>query len=146
MVGPWRASDDSMPTMEERDAEVKEFREKLKASKSILCIGAGATGIESACYLKEAWPEKTVGICQRGNVMMPDIDGAHPYIVEYMKELDVIYHHDTPFVEGEGVALTYESHIDCRGFKFNGPRGYLKDDMAECVDGKTGQIWVNEFC
>jgi len=80
MVGPWRANDDSMATVEERDAEVKEYREKCRLAKSILCIGAGATGIETASYLKETWTEKTVGICQRGNVMMPDIPGAHKHV------------------------------------------------------------------
>lgn len=63
MVGPWRSEDNSMMSMEQRDTEVKEFRDKLKAAKSILCIGAGATGCESACYIKDTWPDKKVGIC-----------------------------------------------------------------------------------
>lgn len=97
-----------MKSMEERDADVKEFREKLKAANSILCIGAGATGCESACYLKDTWPDKKIGICQRGNVMMPDIPGAHELIKNYLEEIKVTYHHDTAFREGEGVALEYE--------------------------------------
>ena len=74
---------------------------------------------------------------------MPDIDGAHDILVAGLKKLGVVYHHDTAFKEGEGVAAEYEIHLDCRGFKFNGPRKYMQDEMAECVDPKTGQIWVN---
>jgi pyruvate/2-oxoglutarate dehydrogenase complex dihydrolipoamide dehydrogenase (E3) component len=138
MVGPWRADDDIMPSMAERDADVKEFREKLKAAKSILCIGAGATGCESACYIKETWPDKKVGICQRGNVMMPDITGAHSIILDYITKVGVTYHNDTSFKEGEGVANEYEAHVDCRGFRFDGPKKYMHNEMAECIDGKTG--------
>ena len=146
MVGPWRSEDDSMKSMEQRDQDVREFREKLKAAKSILCIGAGATGCESACYIKDTWPKKKVGICQRGNVMMPDIEGAHDIIKDYMKKIDVVYHHDSSFKEGEGVAAEYEAHVDCRGFRYDGPRKFMQGDLAQCVDGKTGQIWVNEYC
>ena len=126
-LGPWRAADDAMPTLEERDAEAREYREKMKASPSILCVGAGATGLEVACYMKEKWPDKKIGVCQRGKVMMPDIKGAHKLIEDYLKKLGVNYHSDTPFSPDSGVATEYASHIDCRGFKFNGPRAFLTD-------------------
>lgn len=135
---PWRPDDDSMQTLEEREAEVTAFREKLKAAKSILCVGAGANGTETACYLKEFWPDKKVGICQRGKTMMPEVDGAHDVILKCLQELDVIYHSDTPFKEGEGIASEYEAIIDCRGFRYLGPRKYLQGEMSECIDGKTG--------
>jgi len=63
-----------------------------------------------------------------------------------VNKLGVVYHHDTPFKDGEGIANDYEVHIDCRGFKFNGPKNFMTSEMAECVDTKTGQIWVNKFC
>ena len=39
-----------------------EGQRKISESR-ILCIGAGATGVESASYIKETWPEKKIGIC-----------------------------------------------------------------------------------
>lgn len=113
-----------MATIEERDAETREYREKLKGAKSILCVGAGATGCESACYMKEAWPDKKIGICQRGDKLMPDIKGAHYIILAEMKRLDITFH-KSGFTEGEGLALEYDMHLDCRGFRFNGPKKYM---------------------
>lgn len=132
-----------MPTIEERDAENKAFREKLKAAKSILCIGAGPTGLETAAYMKEEWKDKKIGVCQRSKTMMPMFEGMHELILEELKKLEVEYHPDTDFKEGEGIAKDYEVHIDCRGMKFDGPAKYLKNELAECIDPKTGQIWVN---
>ena len=66
---------------------------------------------------------------------MPDIPGAHKHVEEYMvNKLGVKYHHDTGFKEGEGIANDYEVHIDCRGFKFNGPKNFMTAEMSECVD------------
>lgn len=70
--------------------------------------------------------------------MMPEIEGAHDIILDYMKKINVVYHNDSSFKEGEGIANEYEAHVDCRGFRFDGPRKFLKNEMAECVDGKTG--------
>lgn len=114
-----------MQTLEEREAEVTAFREKLKASKSILCVGAGANGVETASWLKENWPDKKVGICQRGNTMMPEIEGAHDILLKCLTEIGVTYHNDTSFKEGEGIAAEYEAIIDCRGFKYLGPKKYM---------------------
>jgi len=38
------------------------LREDIKKAKSVLCIGAGPTGVESAGYLKDAYPDKTIGV------------------------------------------------------------------------------------
>jgi len=70
-MSPWKGDGDTLCTMEQREAEIKECYEKVKASLNILCVGAGATGVETACYLKETYPEKTVSICQRGAKFLP---------------------------------------------------------------------------
>ena len=59
---PWRGQDKCL-SMAEREDEVKGIREEMKAASSILCVGAGPTGLETAGYLKEFYPEKKVGIC-----------------------------------------------------------------------------------
>ena len=50
---------------------------KVREASSILCIGSGATGIESCSYIKELYPDKKVGICQRGKTLLPNSSGAH---------------------------------------------------------------------
>lgn len=42
--------------------------------------------------------------------------------------------------------LGYEYYIDCSGYKFTGPRRFLQEGMSECIDPRTGQIQVNQFC
>jgi NADPH-dependent 2,4-dienoyl-CoA reductase/sulfur reductase-like enzyme len=70
---PWRGPNECL-TQVQREAEVKEIRENIKASKSILCVGAGPTGLETAAFLKESCPEKRVAICQRGDRLLPGFE------------------------------------------------------------------------
>lgn len=127
-LSPWRGDTSEYQSLQQRDDEMKAFREKLKASKSILCVGAGATGLESACYIKETWPDKKVGVCQRGNTMIPDLPGAHVLIDGILKRVGVQYHPGTSYsADGGGVADEYEVHVDCRGFSFDGPNRFLKE-------------------
>lgn len=39
--------------------------------------------------------------------------------------------------------MGYEYIVDCRGFKYLGPKDFLQGSMAECVEPKTGQIMVD---
>jgi hypothetical protein len=41
--------------------------------------------------------------------------------------------------------MGFDCVVDCRGFKYLGPSEYMQNNMAECVDKKTGQIWVDLF-
>ena len=61
-VSPWRGEDRCL-SLAEREAEVTEVRNKMKEAASILCVGAGPTGLETAAYLKEFYPDKKIGIC-----------------------------------------------------------------------------------
>ena len=49
----------------------------ISEAESVLCVGGGPTGIESACYIKETYPDKHVGICQSGPTLLPKLYGAH---------------------------------------------------------------------
>ena len=141
-MSPWKGDDDTLCTMEQREAQVKECFEKVKASLNILCVGAGATGVETACYLKETYPEKKVSICQRGAKFLPQLgDAAHPLVEAGLKTAGVEALPETPYTEE--LAANYDYVIDCRGFKFLGPAKYMTGPLAECLDKKTGQIFVN---
>jgi NADH dehydrogenase FAD-containing subunit len=60
---PWRSDESNLESYDDREKEIGEVNQKFKDSKSILCIGAGSTGIEMAGYLKDSFPEKKIGIC-----------------------------------------------------------------------------------
>jgi hypothetical protein len=113
----------------------------MKEASSILCVGAGPTGLESAGYLKEFYPEKKIGICQRGAKLLPVFEGAHEMISGIFKKLGVEVHTGTSFSEDN--KMGYEFILDCRGFKYLGPTEYMQGSMAECIDKKSGQIWVD---
>ena len=62
-VAPWRGDDDKLQSLDDRRDEVKAVREQISAAESILCVGAGSTGLEAVMWLKEAHPTKEVAIC-----------------------------------------------------------------------------------
>ena len=142
VMSPWKGDFDTLCTMEQREAEVKECAAKVRAALSVLVVGAGATGVETACYLKELQPEKKVSICQRGAKFLPQLgDAAHPLVAEGLKKVGVEALTSTPY--NEELAANYDYVIDCRGFNFLGPRKYMTGVLAECLDKKTGQIFIN---
>ena len=154
-TAPWRAKHDQLEvyTTEEREEEWTKIREEVKAAKSILCVGGGATGCETAAYIKEAHPKKTVGIALRERTLLPKLNGAHPIAETILKkQMKIQLHYNTTYEEGnEDKKIktdggdAFEVVIDCRGFKYLGPGVYLKDDLAQCIDKKTGQILVNRW-
>ena len=90
-------------------------------AKSVLIVGGGSTGVESAGYIAEKYPDKKIGICQRGERLLPVIKGAHEKIHQYMeKDLGITIHLKTEF-KGDPKDLGYEMALDCRGYKFSGP-------------------------
>jgi NADH dehydrogenase FAD-containing subunit len=134
-VSPWRGQDKCL-SMAERESEVKEIREKMKAASSILCVGAGPTGLETASYLKEYYPNKRIGICQRGQKLLPAFPNAHSVLMESFKKLDIKVITGKAFSEDD--KMGYEYIVDCRGFKYLGPKDFMQGPMAECVEPKTG--------
>jgi NADH dehydrogenase FAD-containing subunit len=122
--------------MAEREAEVKETREKMAAASSILCVGAGPTGLETAGYLKEFYPDKRVGICQRGPKLLPQFANAHDILVKEFEKLKIEVFTGKGFSEDDKMGFEYI--VDCRGFKYLGPKDFLQGPLAECVEPKTG--------
>lgn len=99
-------------------------------------MGAGSTGLEVAGYTKELYPEKTVGICHKGDVILSDLPGCHDTAKQILTELDIEIYHNTPF--SEELRSQWDVVIDCKGMLFLGPQMYLKDKLAECIDKRTG--------
>jgi len=50
-VSPWREGPTESKTRDEREADYTAVREKIKASASVLVVGAGATGLETAGHI-----------------------------------------------------------------------------------------------
>lgn len=42
--------------------------------------------------------------------------------------------------------LDYEYALDCSGYKFNGPRNFMLGGLKKCLEPRTGQIMVNQYC
>jgi hypothetical protein len=42
--------------------------------------------------------------------------------------------------------MNFDMSIDCSGYKFPGPKLFMKNELAECVDEISGQILVNKMC
>ena len=74
---PWRPDDTLCDTLVDRDEEFAQCRKEMKETPSILCIGAGETGLETAGWMKEHYPDKVIGVAMRGTTILRGIDGAH---------------------------------------------------------------------
>lgn len=97
-----------------------------------------------AGYTKELYPDKTVGICHKGDVILSDLPGCHDTAKQQLTELGIEIYHNTPY--NEDLKKDWDVVIDCTGMRFLGPQMYLKGKLAECIDKKSGQILVNEKC
>ena len=58
---PWRSEEQK--SLQEREQDYAKVREEVSSAFSILIVGAGATGLESAGYIKEKYQDKRVGVC-----------------------------------------------------------------------------------
>jgi hypothetical protein len=68
-------------------------------------------------------------------------EGAHAMLEGIFKKMGVEVHTGQGFSEDN--KMGYEYILDCRGFKYLGPGEFMQGPMSECVDKKTGQIWID---
>lgn len=58
-----------------------------------------------------------------------------------LKELKIEVHLGVTYSDDN--KLGYDYALQCSGFSYLGPREFMQDSISECVDKKTGQIWVD---
>lgn len=137
---PWRPDDAECDTLKGRDEEFAQCRKEMAETPSILCIGAGETGLETAGWMKEAYPDKVIGVSMRGNTILRGVDGAHKIAEKHLKEMDINIHYNTTHYDGARVKYNetdeYQYYLDCTGLKFNGPTEFFKDSL-DMLDKKT---------
>lgn len=118
----------------------------MAATPSILCIGAGETGLETAGWMKEAYPDKVIGVSMRGDTILRGVDGAHKIAEGHLKDMDIHIHYNTTHYDGAKVKYNdtdeYAYYVDCTGLKFNGPTEFFKT-QPDVLDKKTNQILVD---
>jgi NADH dehydrogenase FAD-containing subunit len=95
--------------------------EKVKESQTVLCVGAGPTGLETAGYIKETYPEKRVAVCLRGEKLMPSYFKAHNVVEKVLKQADIEILYNTPYSEDSTLNSEFQLVLDCRGFKYSAP-------------------------
>jgi NADH dehydrogenase FAD-containing subunit len=126
---PWRPDDTLCDTLVDRDEEFAQCRKEMKETPSILCIGAGETGLETAGWMKEHYPDKVIGVAMRGTTILRGVDGAHQVAVKHLQEMDINIHYNTTYTDGTikyNDTDSYAYYLDCTGLKFNGPTEFFK--------------------
>ena len=88
-MSPWRSGDDEFSTFESKEKEYQDINNKVQAAKTICCVGTGPTSLEVAGYLKEAYPDKDVSVCCRGNTVLAKFPGAHDVAVKVLAKAGV---------------------------------------------------------
>ncbi|KAF7723474.1 Apoptosis-inducing factor 2, partial [Apophysomyces ossiformis] len=72
---PWKVSCESITSLEERFEYLQSQRELYKQAKNILCIGAGAVGVEVASEICSRDPSKRVTLINSGSVALASAPG-----------------------------------------------------------------------
>jgi len=94
---PWRGQHDQIVDSEVRQADWKKVRDDVSAANSVLCVGAGPTGLESAGWIKDNYPNKTVGVALRGRAILATINGAHSVAEGILKNMKIDVHYGTTY-------------------------------------------------
>lgn len=114
-----------------------------------MIIGAGNTGVETAAYMAEKYPNKKVGVADIESKLLFKIPGAHDMVKSYLEsDLNVNVHTGVKPASFEETMknLGYDHYVNCTGFRFIGPRKFMTEELADCLDPRSGQIQVNEHC
>jgi NADH dehydrogenase FAD-containing subunit len=148
-VGAWRGDSDKCDTLQQRNDEFAQVRDAIAAAKSVLCIGAGDTGLETAGWLKEQYPDKGVGISMRGETILKGVKGAHKVAEKILRGMDIQIHYNEAYSAGTSVMYNkdnneeYGYYLDCSGLKFKGPTEFFKNSL-DFLDKKSNQILVDK--
>ena len=137
-ASPLKAPDQEATTKEQRIADFKQYRDQINDDSNILVVGAGSTGVETACYIKEAVPKAQVSICCGGPKLLPQFKGGHEQIMPTLTKLGVTALTGTRYEKGGPLDDKYNCIIDCMGFKFTAPGYFMQDQNATCLDKRTG--------
>ena len=65
-------------------------------------------------------------------------DSAHDTIMPMLKELGVEVLTGVTYSDDAPIAKEFDYKLDCRGYKFEGPRKFMQNELKDCVDKKTG--------
>jgi NADH dehydrogenase FAD-containing subunit len=77
---PWREKYDTLMSYASREAEIVSISNEIKRNKSILIVGGGPTGTETASHIADFYKndkEKVIGLGVRGNELLANIPGIH---------------------------------------------------------------------
>lgn len=133
-------------TLADRKKSHQDFNKKISEAKSVLIAGAGVVGVEIIGELAVkygATKEKKVGICLRGNRLLPSLPPKAGQKAEaFLKRHNVEIHYNTAFSNTTAKDLGYDLAVECTGYKFH--TEFLKKTYPQCV-AKNGEIYVNDL-
>ena len=93
------------------------YTKKVHEARSVLVVGAGVVGVETAAELGHLFNgKKKIGLCVRGDRLLPTIVPKAGQISEkFLKEKGVTIHYKTSYTEAFSAKEGYEVVIQCTG-------------------------------
>lgn len=59
--------------------------------------------------------------------------------MEQAKKIGLVIHVETPYVQGKTEqSLGYDKTFMCAGYTFPGPKKFMQNELAKCLDPKSG--------
>eukprot|EP00347_Sterkiella_histriomuscorum_P018915 403343682 len=113
---------------------------EIRNAKSILVAGANVVGIELMGEIVHAYPEKKLGLCLRGNRLLPVLtQKAHNLVHGFLQERNVQIHYNSPYDPNNYEFKDYEVVLQCTGYTFK--TDYMKANFSQCI-ARSGEIYV----
>ena len=108
----------------------------MRSAKSILVVGGGANGVEYIGQLLSTFGNnsKKLGILTRGPRLLPNLVSRASELAElYLRRQGAFVYLNTDFNDDIKRELDYELVVDCTGYKFPGPRDFMRGELTSCL-------------
>lgn len=119
------------------------YREKIEKAKSVLIVGGGATGCETAAELLIQYGDsKKIGLVHGTDRLLPSLpEAASEKAKANLEQNGVKVYLNTRYDERSSLSKEYDFTIKCMGTQVYTP--YLDKSFKDCKDAK-GRIYVND--
>eukprot|EP00347_Sterkiella_histriomuscorum_P014384 403361073 len=135
--------DERSINLNDRKQGLAEYSEKIRNAKSILVAGAGVVGVELLGEIVHAFPDKKLGLCLRGNRLLPALpQKAHNLVDQFFTARKVQIHYNSPYDPNSSQFKNYDVVLQCTGYTFK--TDYMKANFSQCI-AKSGEIYVNNL-
>lgn len=131
-------------TSKDRSRQFEQYRDEIDRADSVLVVGGGATGVESAGEILMKYKgKKKVGLVTNSSTLVTEYgEKASELAREHLEGKGVDLHFNTKYNPSSDLAREYDYVLNCVGTKTLTP---FLDRNFSSFKNRNGQIFINEY-